>query len=36
MSEHHNDNFTLKKIQQDATAYQNFLFHIYMKLSVLQ
>jgi len=25
-----------KKIQQDATVYQNFLFHIYMKLSMFR
>ena len=25
-----------RKIQQDATVYQNLLFHIYMKLNMFQ
>jgi hypothetical protein len=27
---------TQQKIQQDATIYQNLLFHIYMKLNMLR
>ena len=32
----HHSIFHIKKIQQDATVYQNFLFHFYMKLNVFR
>jgi hypothetical protein len=33
---HRSTNHSYRKIQQDATVYQNLLFHIYIKLNMFR